>query len=255
MAYLGGKAKNSNHIITVLNDPIFDNSDYLEPFMGYCHILRRVVNKKSYSASDANPLVVSLFKGIQKKLPIPPISKKRYYTLKGETNNYSFERAVACFTMSYNGKAWGGYVRNNKKSPSFLKTGKLMDYRKQRINYYKSLQENPTFMKTKISLRSYSDIKPISKLIYCDPPYQGTTAYDTSDTGEFDHTSFWEMMRKWSRNNIVFISEYNAPADFIVVSKSNKITTITREARVPTRTEKLFIHKSLQHILPSISTR
>ena len=34
--------------------------DYLEPFVGMGHVLRRVVHKRSYAASDANPLVMRL---------------------------------------------------------------------------------------------------------------------------------------------------------------------------------------------------
>ena len=33
---------------------------YVEPFVGYAHVLRRVERKRSYAASDANPLLVSL---------------------------------------------------------------------------------------------------------------------------------------------------------------------------------------------------
>lgn len=249
MAYLGGKAKNSEHILNILNDPQFDNMDYLEPFVGYCHILRRIKNKSSYTASDNNPLLISLIKGIKENKKVPFISKKRYYELKEQYDNHSFERAIACFTMSYNGKAWGGYVLNNKKSPSFKKYGKIRNYRQEGINYYNSLYKNPIFQKTKFSNISYEKINPKNKLIYCDPPYQNTTGYKIGSIVDFDSNKFWNIMRKWSKNNIVFISEYNAPKDFIIVSQNKKNSTISRNTLNKIREENLFIHKSLFYYL------
>ena len=47
MSYVGGKARGSAHILHLLNSPLFDGYDYLEPFVGYAHILHRVKNKRS----------------------------------------------------------------------------------------------------------------------------------------------------------------------------------------------------------------
>jgi site-specific DNA-adenine methylase len=82
MAYFGGKSKCYSHIIYILNKTKNDNKIYLETFVGMCHILRRVINKKKYIASDINENVCCLLKGIQQKKEYTPISKKKYYTLK-----------------------------------------------------------------------------------------------------------------------------------------------------------------------------
>lgn len=47
-------------------------------------------------------------------------------------------------------------------------------------------------------------------IVYCDPPYYGTSDYQTP----FDHKLFWSWVRNISRYNQVFISEYQAPKDF-----------------------------------------
>jgi site-specific DNA-adenine methylase len=60
MAYLGGKSKGYEHIIKYLNKERFNGMKYIEPFCGYCHILRRVENKKKYYAYDKNPLLIEL---------------------------------------------------------------------------------------------------------------------------------------------------------------------------------------------------
>ena len=46
MSYVGGKARGSSHILATLNDPRFDGYDYLEPFVGMGHVLRRVALSK-----------------------------------------------------------------------------------------------------------------------------------------------------------------------------------------------------------------
>ena len=51
--------------------------------------------------------------------------------------------------------------------------------------------------------------------MYCDPPYANTTRYSNSNI--FNHREFWDYMRLLSQNNLVFISEINAPEDFIPI--------------------------------------
>ena len=58
MSYVGGKANSAKHILAVLNHPMFDGMDYVEPFVGYAHVLRRVENKRTYAASDENSLLI-----------------------------------------------------------------------------------------------------------------------------------------------------------------------------------------------------
>ena len=45
MSYLGGKARHTQFILDVLNDPQFDDLDYVEPMVGMGHILHRVRRK------------------------------------------------------------------------------------------------------------------------------------------------------------------------------------------------------------------
>ena len=66
-------------------------------------------------------------------------------------------------------------------------------------------------------------IKPNS-VVYCDPPYKGTTGY----TRSFDHDRFWEWVRECPHP--VYVSEYTAPPDIKTVAafrhkKTNSQTT------------------------------
>lgn len=52
-------------------------------------------------------------------------------------------------------------------------------------------------------------------MIYLDPPYKNTQAYDTSKN--FNYSKFWDTCRRLSRDNFVFISEQTAPDDFEII--------------------------------------
>ena len=234
MAYLGGKSKGYQHIINILNSKCFDNFDYLEPFIGYAHILRRVKHKRSYIAGDSNLFLYTLLDYIQNSNnDYPNITKEEYYLLKNDNSSRNLLRkSFAAFTYSYNGKEFAGY------------TGKLhgRNYPKERKRYYDQLRNNDTFMNTDIRHVVYDKFKPKNKLIYCDPPYESTTSYKT---GYFDHEKFWDIMRKWSKNNYVFVSEYKAPNDFILISSTRKRGSLSGKGSKDTRIEKLFAHESI----------
>lgn len=237
MAYVGGKSKAYQHITNILNHECFDNFDYLEPFIGYGHILRRVVNKKSYTASDNNPLLLTLLKYIQEtNKKYPNISEKEYYELKTDNSKKNIiKKAFAAFCYSYNGKEFGGYTNIVGDR----------NYPKERKKYYDLLRDNETFLDTKLKLKNYLSYNPKNKLIYCDPPYSKTTGYASSV--DFDHDEFWNTMRKWSKNNYVFISEYKAPKDFIVLSLKRKHSSLAGKGSSSIRIEKLFVHKSFKN--------
>jgi len=63
---------------------------------------------------------------------------------------------------------------------------------------------------------------PSGAVVYCDPPYQNVMEYKE---GEFNHKEFWDYVRKLSKTNRVYISEYQAPKDFKVVLKFSQNST------------------------------
>ena len=63
-------------------------------------------------------------------------------------------------------------------------------------------------------------------------------------TPDFDTEEFWEIMRQWSRNNDVYISEYNAPDDFeCVLEMPTKTDIRNKDNQQDKRIEKLFRYK------------
>ena len=245
MSYLGGKARHADFILDVLNDPHFDGRDYVEPMIGMAHILHRVRNKRSYAASDAHPLLVTLLRAVQAGTPLPThISKARYEELKRADGVNTLERACAAFQWSFNGKYFGGYT------PSYTRpNGRVDNIPKSRANHYHRLRQAPSFRDATFSQCDYRTLSPpADALVYVDPPYEGRTAYE--GVPPFDHEAFWRTMREWSTRCVVLISEYRAPADFVLITSQSKPSSFAGGAHQTTRTERLFAHASTLPRLP-----
>lgn len=228
MTYPGGKAM-AKHVLEVLNDPVFDNMEYIEPFVGLGNILYRVENKKSYKAGDNAANVIDLLSYLQKHKRFPNIDAKIYRHLKDgvplsnvEKQGFPLRILEAFASIStFNGIYW--------KSSGFADKSKRQDYKQTRANYYTKLLASSSFKACTFKHGNYYDYKPRNCLIYCDPPYLRSQSLNHrfyNMTEPFDHHMFWEVMREWSKTNIVFVSESDAPDDFqIVASKARKASS------------------------------
>jgi DNA adenine methylase len=106
------------------------------------------------------------------------------------------------------------------------------------------MKQFPRLRGVKFFCCSYDELDiPDGSLIYCDPPYEGTTGY----TNPFDHTKFWEWVRVKSEINDVFVSEYSAPDDFEVLWE-REISSFVRRNDNSTRHERLFRLKSKKEV-------
>lgn len=96
--------------------------------------------------------------------------------------------------------------------------------------------------------KDYRDVElPKDCVVYADPPYDGTTQYDRD---KFDSMAFWEYMREVSKEHLVFISEQNAPDDFISIWEKPFTRTLdVNKSNQFKVTEKLFVHKCNQNIV------
>ena len=74
-------------------------------------------------------------------------------------------------------------------------------------------------------------------VVYCDPPYKNTQDYGI----KFDSYAFWEWVR--TRNFPVYVSEYQAPDDFVSVWSKKKRVLLNGESITAPRIENIFVHK------------
>lgn len=231
MQYLGGKSRTAKPICDYLNKLIKDNKIevYYEPFCGACNIISDIQCYKRY-ASDAHYYLVQMWREVVTFGWEPPsaVSEEDYDSAKTHIGWPDHCIGFIGFGCSYSGKWFGGYARDN--------TGRN----------YASNARNSILKKAKklegVTFRwcSYENcISYVSgKLIYCDPPYKGTTSYKGTD--QFDHDAFWQWVRARSKHNIVIVSEYEAPDDFECVLEIETKTDMRTNSGKEKRIEKLF---------------
>ena len=106
-----------------------------------------------------------------------------------------------------------------------------------------TMKQLPNIMDVIFTNNNYKEININDAVIYCDPPYQSTTQYSSRN---FDYNEFWEWCRQMSKNNIVLISEYNAPDDFTCIWQTNTLANFDcnrkKNQNNKARVEKLFIY-------------
>lgn len=107
-----------------------------------------------------------------------------------------------------------------------------------------------------VSQGDYSAIKfQPNSIIYCDPPYRGTSGYRYSDESEaivFDHERFYEWAEQKSREGYpVFISEYEMPSDRFLCIAERKHNSRLSASTTTAITERLFVPKG-QRIIGTI---
>jgi DNA adenine methylase len=237
MKYLGGKNKLGKEISEVLKKyaPPDRTKGYIEPFCGSLGVSIHMVDDYKVSVSDYHKDLILLWKEIKAGTFKFPRHVSKKFWLKYKNEKPSAMRAFVGFGCSYNGIWFQGYINdyncNNKR-----------DYKQECVDSIKKKSNKIKKIKS-IKYCSYEKWdKPNLKgyLIYCDPPYKNTTGYSV---GDFDHEKFWNVIRKWSKHNMVLVSEYTAPRDFKVVWKKKRIQTIAL-SKNNERVEKLFMKRN-----------
>lgn len=238
---MGSKAKITKYIVPIIQQKIDESGAryYVEPFAGGCNVIDKI--KAEYRiASDSNKYLIALFQHLQDGGGLPEhITREEYNKAReayrtGDNSLQAWYIGAVGFLASYNGRFYdGGYAGYGKDK------GRVRDYyRESRNNILMQMQQGGIFG-IDFSCRDYKSYTPQGCVIYCDPPYEGTKKYGNAK--DFDYLEFWETMRKWSRhNNIVLISELQAPDDFITIWEKEVDRSMKAKEHFRA-TEKLFM--------------
>jgi DNA adenine methylase len=206
---------------------------WLEPFVGGANMIDKVPNTFKRIGVDYNAHTIEALIAIRdlvNELPLG-ISEVNYKSLKSTPPNpiTSWLRFVA----SFGGKFENGYAReDNSDETTFVSYGKR-----------NAQKQSPLLKGVRLINKSYTEIENIKNaVVYCDPPYEGTTGYKT---GAFNHVEFWQWCRETAKDNLVFISEYKAPDDFECIWEGVQSTNFASQRTKATHkaTEKLFTYK------------
>ena len=205
---------------------------YCEPFCGmlgvYQHIPALFTDKLTYQAGDLNESVIKMWQKAQKGWKPPTITTKTEYNLL-KTAVPSALKGYIGHQYSYGGQYFMGYAPSYGKTKDSTKASNNIQNIAQKLN------------QVKFSSGAYTQFNNLHNyIIYCDPPYQNTSQRYKS--ASFDNEKFWNWCRTMAKNNIIFISSYEAPADFIeVMSSKHKLTGVVHAGGKKERVEKLFI--------------
>jgi len=214
MQYLGAKKTIAAELANVLENlrPATD-AMFVDLFCGSAAVAAAMSGQRILN--DACPALINMYRAYQAGTWRPPseLSEADYKTIRHAMDIENPLTAFAAFGCSYGGKWFGGYARdkNPETRRNFAGTAgrslkKIMDRLDSVLFTCHDYRLFP--------LDVFSTTNPPPNiLIYCDPPYKGTTTY--GGMPKFDTEAFWTCMRAWrAAGCIIAVSEYEAPPDW-----------------------------------------
>lgn len=247
MRYFGGKSKIAKYISNYINNIVegennscniseenkeyqntyqsiltphtHTHTHYVEPFCGSCNVASKI-HIKDKILNDKNPYLIAMFKALQRGwIPPKAVSEEDYKNAKKNQDKEPHVAGFVGFACSFAGKFWGGYARDTKG-------GGEGNYALRGHNSI--LNKMKTLMDSEFTCKDFTELNYENCLIYCDPPYKGTTPYYKKILGEFPYDEFIEWIKEQSKNNIVLVSEYkhNVPEGAKIVLEIPSKTSI-----------------------------
>ena len=227
MQYMGGKARIATDIANTLNacKPV----NYYEPFCGGLWVSQYVIADHLYLSDVSEPLI-TLYKAMREGWVPPSIvtegDYKHYQSLKDSKDPMTGFVGYGC---SFSGKYFGGYARSGARNYALNAKNSL-------LRKFKALRDK----QVTFTAHDYARVMPSGgDVVYCDPPYQGTTGYAIAP--DFDWAGFWAWVRERSQAAKIFTSSYEAPHGFwpilTIPTKTDMHTKHGKEARA----ERVFI--------------
>ena len=222
-SYHGGKKKIGKEIANIIYNTSLDIEDeydfkikgYCEPFCGmlgvYQHIPEFFKNHKpklKYKAGDINKSLIMMWEAAQNgwKPPTRRVKKEEFIMLAGNGKS-SAEKGYIGHFYGYMGKYFKPF--DNRITQNNI------DNISKNVSYIAN-----NLSSVKFSYNTYLQYSKLKNyIIYCDPPYQIQNYYynEYNEKLYFEHEKFWDWCRNMANDNIIFVSEYNAPKDFIKI--------------------------------------
>lgn len=232
MKYMGSKNRFAKELLPIILKDRTNGQHYVEPFAGGMNLIDKVTGNRI--ANDIHTELIEMWKALVYENWQPPLDVSEEDYKNAKTNKTKISKALNGYIgfNSYGGKWYAGYRRD--------KQGKR-DY--WREHYNNIMKQVPNLKGVEFTNTSFTNLDITeNSIIYCDPPYEETTKYNN----KFDHILFWDWVRtKSKQGNKVYISEYNAPNDFVCLWQKDAKSTFSAKGVVggtKKSTERLFIY-------------
>ena len=195
MHYFGGKFKISKDLASVLN-PITKGNPFVDLFCGACNVVEKITTASSRTANDNNPYLIALLKAVQDGYEPPAcVTREQYnYVMSHLDENPALSGFVG-IGCSFSGGWKNGYAHDNRDH----------NYATDARNTL--LRQKPKLGGVTFTSCDYDKLSiPIGAVVYCDPPYKGTT--NKYYARKFDYDKFIEWVEANKGKYDIYISEY-----------------------------------------------
>ena len=242
MRYLGNKQKYGKEICNAIVEDITGGlfgggrelpKNWVEPFVGSGGMIENVPPTFNRYSNDKNKYIIAMHKAVQNGwLPPDSISEDEYKDIKNNKDSYPPELVGFCgFGISFGAKWFGTYAKDNTNAQNYCFESKKAVARTSK-----------SIVGVCFSVGEYKEIDiPDDSIVYCDPPYSGTT--DGYGVGGFSHDSFYSWLKQiQASGSLVYVSGYEMPDDFIVVWERQVNCNIDNmnQSKATARTERLY---------------
>lgn len=232
MKYMGSKNRYAKELLPIILKDRKPNQWYVEPFVGGANLIDKVDGNRI--GADLNPYLIQALVSIRDSLSELPknsidFTEAKYKELM-KRDSYK-HKGYAGFAFSYGGKWLGGWSRDGAGKRDYVTE-----------SYKNAVKQSPNLKGIEFVCCGYENLEiPKNSVIYCDPPYEGTTKYKD----DFDHDRFWDWCREMVKlGHDVFVSEYSAPDDFVCVWSKEVNSSLTKDTGSRKGTECLFKRES-----------
>lgn len=226
---MGSKNRHAKHLLPIILKNRTSGQYYVEPFAGGMNMIDKVIGKRI--ANDINtPLICFFNELVYGGLNIPDQITDIEYNNSKKLPDQDPLKGFIGFGCSFSGKYFGGFARGNDSKG--IPRNYCLESKRNCMNQ-KLLLHGVIFY----NLR-YNELQiPFNSIIYCDPPYENSTDYKT----KFDHAEFWQWCRSMKNiGHTIYISEYNAPEDFICLWSKKVNSSLTKNTGSKKAVEKLY---------------
>jgi DNA adenine methylase len=223
MHYLGSKARHAKEITAITLANRRADQIYVEPFVGGGNIIVQVPQGAGRIANDKNFAMVALLDHLGNKGWLPPetMSQAEWRKLMKDKDRVAdlSPEGQALFAFAATGPTFGSMWAGQWAKDDADKAPGTR-YRQAREA---AIRDQPGLAGIEFHHGSFADLViPDGALVYCDPPYSGTTGYAGATTkikvGEDTNKNMWKAGAFWKwadalvdRGCSVFVSEYKGP--------------------------------------------
>ena len=230
MRYFGGKQRTAAKLAAFMRPYVVERGAYVEPFVGGASMMA-LQPAAVRVGGDANEALINMWRALATGWTPPEVvTEAMYADVKRRQDVKDPLTAFIGFGVSFAGKWFGGFARGGAG-------------RNYAANAASSLRKKMRGL-SGVTWHSgdYRTVPlPPRAVIYCDPPYAGTTQYGA--VGAFEWDSFWRWCNaRHAEGFAVFVSEYTAPPFFRVALEIATKTDIRTAANgKESRIERLFV--------------